>query len=80
MDNCRAAWDKSTFDNSANKNKFLRLMGGAKEGKSVYRFPVKVGRFEPIVTINEVKYITYPYEWLERYMTGKLGLFSSPIK
>ena len=30
----KAAWDKSTFDNSADKNKFLRLMGGAKDKSS----------------------------------------------
>ena len=65
VDNCRAAWDKSTFDSSADKSKFLRLMGGAKEGVlGVKKFPVKVG------TLHN------PYEWLERYMKGKLGLFS----
>eukprot|EP00434_Breviolum_minutum_P036234 symbB.v1.2.032100.t1/scaffold3807.1/size51516/2 len=30
----KAAWDKSTFDSSADKNKFLRLMGGAKDKSS----------------------------------------------
>ena len=33
-DHLRAAWEKSSFESSSEKSKFLRLMGGAKDRSS----------------------------------------------